>query len=82
MKGAINTIHFILTSQEERYSLQPDGQLSIVPVPVISRVESWLNDRPVEEKQQTLPQDVASFRVSLSEKEKEDRDKLILPYMQ
>ncbi|KAK3932807.1 Elongator complex protein 5 [Frankliniella fusca] len=29
----------------------------------------------------TLPQDVASFRVSLSDKEKEDRNKLVLPYM-
>ncbi len=29
----------------------------------------------------TLPQDVASFRVSLSDKEKEDSNKLVLPYM-
>lgn len=63
--------------QKEKYTIQAEGEISIQPF----RASTFTELRQVDEKPSTLPQDVASFRVGLSDKEKEDRSKLVLPYM-
>lgn len=63
--------------KEEKYTVLAEGEISIQPF----RASAFTELRHVDEKPSTLPQDVASFRVGLSDKEKEDRSKLVLPYM-
>lgn len=62
--------------KEERYTLLPEGLISVQPFRTSST-----HDVSYDSGKVPLPQDVASFRVSLSEKEKEDRNRLVLPYM-
>ncbi|KAE8750757.1 hypothetical protein FOCC_FOCC002467 [Frankliniella occidentalis] len=59
--------------KEEQFMLLSNGQFHTQPIVGTGKGMGSPNT--------TLPQDVASFRVSLSDKEKEDRNKLILPYM-
>ncbi|XP_034238433.1 elongator complex protein 5 [Thrips palmi] len=66
-----------IEKKEEKYAILSEGEISIEPL----RASALTEIRHTEEKPSTLPQDVASFRVGLSDKEKEDRSKLVLPYM-
>lgn len=64
--------------KEEKYSLSA-GHICIQPFRIPAHTElAHAEDRV---KATPLPQDVASFRVALSDKEKEEKDKLVLPYM-
>ena len=61
--------------KEETYTILPEGRFCSRPF-VMAGPSEAVYEQPV-----TLPQNVASFRVSLTEKEKDDRNNLVLPYM-